>query len=158
VSPLKLKPEAWYRFAFQVLRDPTGAANTELHSAIVSDALFGNGTRRMATAQATTRGARTFLYEFTWRSNALDGRLGATHVIELPFVFDRVQLPELHGPQALLGTAEPPTDLAHRMHHAWVRFATTGDPGWTPHNPAHRHTMHIGETWQLSRQAQSPTF
>ncbi|MFD0361379.1 carboxylesterase/lipase family protein [Nocardia sp. GCM10030253] len=135
-----------------------GASNTELHSAIVSDALFGNGTRSMAAAHATTPGARTFLYEFTWRSNALDGRLGATHVIELPFVFDRVQLPSLHGPQALLGSAEPPTDLARRMHQAWVSFATTGDPGWAPHSPAHRDTMHIGETWELSTQARSPAF
>ena len=110
----------------------------------------------MATAQATTRGARTFLYEFTWRSNALDGRLGATHVIELPFVFDRVQLPELHGPQALLGTAEPPTDLAHAPRVGPLRHHRR--PRLDAHNPAHRHTMHIGETWQLSRQAQSPTF
>ncbi|WP_315860883.1 carboxylesterase family protein [Amycolatopsis sp. EV170708-02-1] len=130
------------------LRRPD-AAGPELLSAIVSDALFGNGTRRMAAAHATASAARTFLYEFTWRSSALDGTLGAAHTMELPFVFDRVGLPELHGQRALLGTDEPPADLARRMRQAWVRFATTGDPGWARHTVDHRATMHIGGRWQL---------
>ena len=124
-----------------------GASNPELHSAIVSDALFGDGTRRTATAHAAAHPARTFLYEFGWRSDALEGRLGAAHTIELPFVFDNVRLAGLHGPQALLGTATPPADLAQRMHRTWIRFATTGDPGWPPHEPGHPHTMHIADTW-----------
>lgn len=125
-----------------------GASDAELHSALVSDALFGNGTRRTATAHASANSGRTYLYEFGWRSSALDGRLGAAHTIELPFVFDNVALPALHGPQALLGTATPPAGLAERMHRTWIRFATTGDPGWAPHVPAHPHTMYIDDTWR----------
>lgn len=125
-----------------------GSSNSALHSAIVTDALFGNGTARMAAAHAAAPGTRTFRYEFSWRSDALDGRLGAAHVVELPFVFDRVGLRSLHGPQALLGTTEPPADLAQRMHRAWVGFATTGDPGWAPHDPVHRQIMRIGQTWE----------
>ncbi|MEU8710159.1 carboxylesterase family protein [Streptomyces sp. NPDC048565] len=124
-----------------------GASNPELHSAIVSDALFGNGTRRAAGAHATAHPARTFLYEFGWRSDALEGRLGAAHTIELPFVFDNVQLPGLHGPQALLGTTPPPAGLAERMHRTWIRFATTGDPGWPPHETRRPHAAHITDTW-----------
>jgi para-nitrobenzyl esterase len=128
-----------------------GASPAELRSTLVSDALFRDGTRHMAAAHAATANARTFVYEFTWRSNALDGALGAAHVMELPFVFDLVRLPALHGPQALLGTAEPPRDLAPRMHQTWIRFATDGDPGWMSYEPLHGHTMHIGETWRLQK-------
>ncbi|WP_371786062.1 carboxylesterase/lipase family protein [Streptosporangium subroseum] len=127
-----------------------GASNPELHSAIVSDALFGNGTRRMATAHAASHSARTFLYEFAWQSNALEGRLGSAHTIELPFVFDNVQLPDLHGPRALLGTATPPTGLARRMHQTWIRFAATGNPGWAPCEPTRLRTMHIADTWKVA--------
>ncbi|WP_017569288.1 carboxylesterase/lipase family protein [Nocardiopsis halotolerans] len=97
----------------------------ELRSAILGDALFGVGARRLAEAHG---GAH--VYEFAWRSAALDGRLGAAHAMELPFVFDRLDVPGLRGPRALLGPEEPPEALAAEMHAAWTAFARTGDPGW----------------------------
>jgi para-nitrobenzyl esterase len=120
----------------------------ELRTAVLGDGLFGAGTRRMADAHSAA-GAPTFAYEFTWRSDALGGRLGASHVVELPFVFDRVDLPSLHGPMALLGTTAPPADLAARTHRAWVDFATTGDPGWPRYEPDRRLVQRIGSTWEL---------
>jgi para-nitrobenzyl esterase len=124
------------------------ASSWELRSAVLGDGLFGAGTRRMADAHAAT-GAPTFVYEFTWRSDALDGRFGAGHVVELPFVFDRLDLASLHGPNALLGTTPPPADLAARTHRAWVDFATTGDPGWPRSEPDRRVVQRIGSTWDL---------
>lgn len=123
------------------------ASVTELRTALLGDAMFGVGTRRYAHAHATARGSRTFVYEFTWRSNALDNQLGACHLMELPFVFDRTDLPALHGTDALLGTARPPGDLAARMHGAWVRFATSGNPGWSPYLPHAAVVQEIDATW-----------
>ncbi len=107
---------------------PTASAG-QLRSAIYGDGLFGFGTRHYAEAHSRT-GTSTFVYEFGWRSNALDGRLGASHLIELPFVFERTGLAGLHGPEALLGTEPPPEALVTQMHATWVRFARDGDPGW----------------------------
>jgi para-nitrobenzyl esterase len=70
-------------------------------------------------------------------------------VLELPFVFDVLHLPALRGPRSLLGTASPPADLARRLHSAWVRFATTGDPGWAPQRPGRRFVQRIGTNWEL---------
>ncbi|AQW48727.1 carboxylesterase/lipase family protein [Streptomyces violaceusniger] len=128
-------------------RERPGASAGELRSAIMTDALFGAGTRRLAAAHAQHPSARTHVYEFAWRSRALDGRLGATHVMELPFVFDRTDLPRLHGPEAILGPAEPPAGLASRLHATWIRFARTGDPGWPPYESVRRTTMRIAEAW-----------
>ncbi|WP_217166508.1 carboxylesterase/lipase family protein [Streptomyces sp. AC512_CC834] len=127
----------------------------ELRSAILGDALFGNGTRRLTEAHAqahahATSGARTYAYEFAWRSNALHGRLGATHTMELPFVFHTTHLPRLHGPHALLGTGHLPADLAQRMHTAWTSFARTGDPGWDTYDTERRATMRIAQDWTLT--------
>ena len=105
----------------------------ELRSALLGDALFGTGSRSLADAYRP----ETYRYEFTWRSSAVDGRLGAAHTVELPFVFDRLELPALRGPRGLLGPASPPEALATRMHEAWVTFARTGDPGW-PAGETHR--------------------
>ncbi|GLY87517.1 carboxylesterase/lipase family protein [Actinoallomurus iriomotensis] len=118
-----------------------------LRSAIMGDGLFGAGTRALLGAHAAHAGSATFAYEFGWRSRALDGELGAAHTMELPFVFDLAHLPQLHGPDALLGPDRPPADLAARMHDAWIRFATTGDPGWEPYDGERRATMRVDTEW-----------
>ncbi|HWN34940.1 MAG TPA: carboxylesterase family protein [Pseudonocardia sp.] len=84
------------------------------------DDLFRTASERLARAHG---GAHRYLFD--WRG----GPYGACHACELPFVFERTELPALRGPDGLLGT-DVPSDLAGRLHGAWVRFATTGDPGW----------------------------
>ncbi|MEU6349189.1 carboxylesterase family protein [Streptomyces sp. NPDC047072] len=123
------------------------ASFAELRSAVMADALFGAGTRALAGAHATHPKSVTYAYEFAWRSQALDGELGATHAVELPFVFDLADRPELNGPAALLGPDKPPADLADRVHETWIRFAATGDPGWDPYDTDRRATMHIDAEW-----------
>ncbi|WP_243740693.1 carboxylesterase family protein [Streptomyces sp. 8K308] len=104
-----------------------GAGHGELRSAILGDALFGAGSRRLVAAHG-----RAHVYEFGWRSPAVDGQLGGAHGVELPFVFDRLGLPALRGPRGLLGPGEAPASLAEETHGAWVAFAADGDPGWPP--------------------------
>ncbi|MEV5887892.1 carboxylesterase/lipase family protein [Nonomuraea fuscirosea] len=120
------------------------ASSGELRSAIMGDALFGLGTRRLADAHAGHRSSATYAYSFAWRSAALGGELGAAHAVELPFVFDVTALAGLHGPEALLGPDEPPANLAARTHAAWIAFATTGDPGWNRYDVTRRATKIIG--------------
>ena len=119
--------------AYRAARPEASAA--ELRIALLGDGLFGDGTRELTAAHA--KHGPTWAYRFAWRSGAVGGQLGASHVMELPFVFDRLGVASLRGPQALLGSGEPPADLATEMHRAWIRFAATGDPGW-PGDP-HLH-------------------
>ncbi|MGP4088133.1 MULTISPECIES: hypothetical protein [Streptomyces] len=55
--------------------------------------------------------------------------------------------PALLGPDALLGAGAPPAELAARTHAAWIAFATTGAPGWAPHERGNRQLMRIAEEW-----------
>ncbi|HUQ55569.1 carboxylesterase family protein [Lentzea sp.] len=116
------------------------ATDGEIRSAVLADALFGAGTWALTEAHAGS-GEATFAYEFAWRSPALDGQLGATHSVELPFVFGRTDLPALRGPNRLLGDDEPPASLVTRVHDSRVRFARTGDPGWPRYTADRRATM-----------------
>ncbi|ATL33078.1 carboxylesterase/lipase family protein [Streptomyces formicae] len=119
----------------------------ELRSAVLGDALFGAGTWALAGVHAAHLQSATFAYEFAWRSRALNGQLGATHTMELPYVFDLAHLPQLRGENALLGPDRPPARLATQLHQAWIRFATTGDPGWRPYDTKDRTTMRIDTEW-----------
>jgi len=103
----------------------------EQRSAHLGEALFGNGTKRLAAAHSRISGGRTYVYSFAQRSTAFDGRLGATHTTELPYVFDLADEPWLHGDSGLLGPDAAPAGLAETMHGAWIAFARDGDPGWT---------------------------
>lgn len=113
--------------------------------ALVSEGLFRRGTRELTAAHTSTR-RNTFGYEFAWRSNALEGWLGASHVLELPFVFEQLDLANLKGPNSLLGTTEPPRDLTVQMHTAWVRFAAGGNPGWAPVNDDQIHVFNSSDS------------
>ncbi|WP_194921588.1 carboxylesterase/lipase family protein [Catenulispora rubra] len=106
------------------------SAEGERRSASLSEALFGAGTRRLAAAHSRISGGRTYVYSFAQRSTAFDGRLGATHTTELPYVFDLADEPWLHGDSGLLGPDAAPAGLAEAMHGAWIAFARDGDPGW----------------------------
>lgn len=79
---------------------------------------------------AEARGRDTWVYEFAWRSPARDGKLGATHAVEVPFVFDTLAEP---ANEPLIGV-DAPQALADTVHGAWVRFIKTGDPGWLPYS------------------------
>jgi para-nitrobenzyl esterase len=97
---------------------------------------------RLAEAHVA-QGGRAFMYEFAWPSPAFGGRIGAGHAIELPFVFDTLDLGLRQMAGALVGP-EPPQALATEMHGAWVRFAATGDPGWPWYEPERRSTIRYG--------------
>ncbi len=109
-------------------REHPAASAAWLRTQVFGDGLFGTGTRRLLAAHAPGPAA-SYSYTFSWRSDAVDGRLGACHTIELPFVFNCTDLPALHGPSALLGTAAVPAGLADAVHQTWVDFVATGDPG-----------------------------
>lgn len=93
---------------------------------------------RLAEARTGRRG-RTYAYEFAWGSSAFDGKLGACHAIEIPFVFNH--LDRVGGPSLFAPGEELPQELADTVHRAWVDFVTDGDPGWAPYDLQRRPTM-----------------
>jgi para-nitrobenzyl esterase len=89
---------------------------------------YAEPARRLAEL-ASLHARSAHRYRFDWHSPQCEGMLGAAHGVELPFVFDNLDSPAAHEFTA----ANPPKDLARRMHDAWVRFACEGDPGWPRH-------------------------
>lgn len=116
----------------------------ELRSSLIGDALFGTGSARMAQAHSRISRRGTYVYRFGFRSTALQGRLGAAHAVELPFVFDIADADHLHGQRGLLGPDPAPPGLGADMHRAWVAMAHNGSPGWTDYDHSAESVQRFG--------------
>ncbi|WP_225830635.1 carboxylesterase/lipase family protein [Streptomyces sp. NK08204] len=110
---------------YRALHPDAGAA--EVVGQMVTDHLLRVPLHRLADARPGT----SYLYEFAWPSG-LPG-LGACHALELGFVFDTRGVPE----SVKLAGEGAPLELCDAMHQAWVRFVSTGDPGWPAWDPSH---------------------
>ena len=122
---------AAYRRAFP------GASTGEIFGQLATDVMLRGPLTRVARA----RRAPTYVYEFAWPSPIRD--LRAAHALELGFVFDRLDDPET----TRLAGAEAPQRLADEMHHAWISFITTGDPGWPAYGPERTTRVFDVESW-----------
>jgi para-nitrobenzyl esterase len=83
-------------------------------------------------------------YGFDWESPAFGGVLGAAHVVEIPFVWNR-----LDTEIARRFTGDSPTrqPLADLMHASWAAFIRSVNPTiaslptWPPYDLERRATM-----------------
>lgn len=98
---------------------------------------------RLAELRAET-GAETYVYQFNWASR-IPG-LGATHALEIPFVFNTLHVP---GVTAFIGPGALPQDLASHMHDVWIRFINGQAPGWPSYQRPDRAVMHFDDTSRL---------
>jgi len=120
-----------------------GESSGDLFAALQSDWYYRIPVLHLADAHAKSSAA-TYMYEFAWRSPQFNGRLGAFHALEIPFVFDTLG----YRSEPLWGT-NPPQQLADTMHAAWVAFATRGDPGWPRYELSRRATMRFDRTSEV---------
>jgi len=112
------------------------ASSGDLLAVLITDWFFRIPAIRLAEAHGK-HGGTTYMYDFAWRSPLFDGRLGACHALEIGFVFDRL---DREGTGGLAGTKAPQA-LADVMHKAWVAFAASGTPGWSPYDVRERTVM-----------------
>jgi para-nitrobenzyl esterase len=122
--------------------DADSDGRLELRNNIETDRNFRIPAIRLAEAQIAND-APTWMYRFDWKSPAFEGRMGACHALEIPFVFDNLGAP---GVDIFTGDAAP-QPLATKTHAAWVAFAKTGDPNaeglpdWPRYSTERRATM-----------------
>lgn len=117
-----------------------------INARIVTDRGFRRGARVLASrkaAQAEAGGAPVWTYLWTAPSPAFDGRYGATHASDNPFVMHDIRM-ALAGPQAIN------VRLADEVASAFVAFAATGSPNnemtptWPAFDNKDRTTMVFG--------------
>ena len=106
---------------------------------------------------ALARGRNTWLYQFDWPSPALRGWLGATHAIEIPFVFGNFDLPPI---AKFVGAGTHATALSRQMMALWATFARDGRPPpvWRPFTANERVQLHLHHEIAYKRMDEDPTI
>ncbi|MDF0528451.1 carboxylesterase family protein [Tsukamurella sp. 8F] len=109
---------AQYRAAY-----PDATAE-QMVETVYSDATFRMPSVLLAEAN-TAAGGASYLFEIQWATEVY----GACHSIDVPLAFGT-----LDSPTGILFFGENPPHAIHAVSRellqAWIRFCTTGDPGW----------------------------
>jgi len=114
---------------------------------IMSDLVFRMPAIRLAEAQVKL-GAPVWMYRFDWESPAFGGVLGAAHAMDIPFVFNTL---DVGLSRAFTGDSPSRQPLADLMHASWAAFIRSGTPAiadlpsWPPYDLDRRATMIFGD-------------
>ncbi len=106
---------------------------------VIGDVMFRIPALRLADAHA--RHAPVWMYRFDWESPAF----GAAHAIDLPLVWNQLELPVSQRP--LGGDVAGARPLAAQIHDAWAAFIRAGEPAaaglppWPRYGDPRRATM-----------------
>ncbi len=119
------------------------ASNLDLFLILSTDfSNFRHGTDTEAERKAELAKAPVYKYYFQWYSPVRGGQLRSYHTLDIPFVFENVDIAE-----SMVGAAPERYQLAEKMSGAWAAFARTGNPNhkglphWAPFTTAQRATM-----------------
>ena len=106
------------------------------------DSQFRGGAIKQAAGKSKQGGAPAYVYHFQWQSPVNDGSLGASHGMELPFMFNNIGMA-----RTLTGGGKDAYELADKISSAWINFVKTGNPNakglpkWEPYDSEKGATM-----------------
>jgi len=119
------------------------ASNLDLALIIGTDVSnFRTGTDTEADRKAAAGMAPVYKYYFQWYSPVREGKLRSYHTLDIPFVFDNVDVA-----QSMVGDGADRYPLQDKMSAAYAAFAHSGNPNakglphWAPFTTDQRATM-----------------
>lgn len=85
-------------------------------------------------------GIKTWMYWFTWPTPIFDGVLGCCHALDLPFMFDNLDKPNV---ELFTGTDPVRSKISGHFTTELIKFAKTGEVSWPNYTPSSRSTLRI---------------
>jgi len=140
---------AWDTYA----RLRPGSSPAQMLAAMQSDESFRAPAWRVVDARDRA-GVPTWSYFFTWPTPVFDGILGACHGLDIPFVFDNLDVPNV---EFFIGASPAHRHLADTLAGALVEFARTGATGWQ-NTEGKRTTLQVDERNEVLVDPERPLY
>ena len=107
---------------------------TQIIAAVDSDTHFKLHMWNMLKSRPVEL-TNTWSYMFTWASPLYDGALGASHGMDIPFIFNNTSLPRVH-----IYTSDEPSNgvLGTEMSTDLLNLGLLGNPKWQPYDQTKR--------------------
>lgn len=116
------KEQAAPALALYRRRDPAASPTDVLVDILTQSGMIAMSIK-LAERKLDQNAAKVWFYRLAWGTPALDGKLKATHALDLPLVFNTTEaVPKLVGP------GPDPQAVAMQMSMTWIAFAQNGDP------------------------------
>jgi len=131
-------------------KDQPGISPIDIAIEVASDMFAWRNAVTQAERKAALGSAPAYMYYFTWHSPVREGKLRAFHTLDIPFVFDNVDVG-----RSMTGTGSDRYALQDKMSSAWVAFARSGNPNtpllpnWPAYNAQQRATMFLSDDCHL---------
>lgn len=112
---------------------PKAFPSEEPKAMLYMDMRYRPNAVKQAEIKSLQNAAKAYLYQFTWKPET--NALGASHGVELPFMFDNVEVM-----REMTGSTESAYKLEDIISNYWLAFIRTGDPNvkgqpvWEPYN------------------------
>ena len=119
-----------------------GITNTDVWLIMNADNTRRANVQKLGELKFAQGRAPAYAYYFAWRSPVHKGQMKAYHTLDIPFVFNNVDVAA-----SMTGSGQERYALQHKMSAAWAAFARTGNPNhadipnWPAFNPSQRATM-----------------
>jgi para-nitrobenzyl esterase len=108
---------------------------TQIIAAVDTDTHFKLHMWKLLNERAQTL-TNTWSYMFTWSSPIFDGALGASHGLDIPFIFNNVESQRVH---VYTGNDPSAPELAKEMSRELIALGNTGRPNWAPYDLINRN-------------------
>jgi para-nitrobenzyl esterase len=124
--------------------------------AVTTDCNFRIRSLVLAQRRAALKRAPIWMYSFDWETPVLGGKLKAPHAMDVPFVFNTLDLTNATG-----GSAEAQT-LADAVSGLWANFARTGKPehpalpAWPAYDVTNRATLMLDKQCRIENDPRGP--
>jgi para-nitrobenzyl esterase len=119
-----------------------GISNTDVWLIMNADNTRRANVQTLGELKFAQGHAPAYAYYFAWRSPVHNGQMKAYHTLDIPFVFNNVDVAA-----SMTGSGQDRYALQHKMSAAWAAFARNGNPNhadipnWSAFNPNQRATM-----------------
>ena len=92
----------------------------------MTDSMFRIPAIKTAEAQGRHT-PEVWSYRFDYPSPAYDGKLGACHSLDIPFIWGTYEAGNM---RRFCGEGPHVAELSETMMNTWLAFAKTGNPNW----------------------------